>query len=107
VVVGGTWSASSLVAGVIAGADGKFGTADDAMLSATGASNRADIFSKISSVIVKGIGSGSSVGTHFGMVAEQIVAAKFNGISVALTAGTDNINQDSTFSIVEVVEAVA
>lgn len=95
VVVGGNWDASSLVAGVIAGGDGLFGTADDALISGDSAYNNPSVYSKISSIIVKGSASGSS-SANFGIDAEYIVSAKINGVSVPLKAGKQN---DSLLSL--------
>ena len=98
VSAGGTWSASSLVAGASAGADGQFGTTDDHPINGAGSYN-GSLVSKISSVIVKGLSSGSSVSTeHFGIVAQYVVSAKFNGAAVPLIAGSSNDKPSDSIS---------
>jgi hypothetical protein len=91
VVVVGEWIASNLVAGAVAGADGTFGTADDAKMSGGSVKDEAGINSKIASVTIGGQVLGTVGGTdHFGIVAEQIGAVKIGGTPLALTAGIGN-----------------
>jgi autotransporter-associated beta strand protein len=75
--VGADWHASSVLAGVSAGADGFEGTADDAKLTTAGVRDTATIFSTIASLTIKGQAFGSTgSGDSFGIVAEQINRAK-------------------------------
>ncbi|MDB6174102.1 MAG: hypothetical protein JWL59_3413 [Chthoniobacteraceae bacterium] len=84
--VGGSWFASNLVAGVTAGADGVFGTGDDASIS-----KDTPIVSKIASVVIKGDARGTDGGSdHFGFVSEQIRAFRLSGRREALHAGPGN-----------------
>ena len=86
--VTGTWSASTVLAGVAAGADGFEGTIDDAKLTGGGVRDTATIFSRIASITIKGAASGTaSAGDSFGIVAEQIVKAKITGTALAFTGG--------------------
>jgi hypothetical protein len=110
VTVGGNWSASSLVAGVIAGADGKFGTPiDDAPIQRAGTSNNPDLFSTISSLIVKGsaIPPTGNAG-NYGIVAQNVVTVKFGGVSVPITQGPSNdsagvvVNTGANLAVLEV-----
>jgi hypothetical protein len=91
VYVGGDWIASNLVAGAVAGADGKFGTADDAKMSGASVKDEVGINSRIASVTIGGQVLGTVSGSdHFGIVAEQIGAVKIGGTPLALTAGIGN-----------------
>jgi len=86
--VGREWLASSVRAGVSAGADGFLGTADDTKTTGALLRDRAGNFSTISSIIIKGQALGSAAaGDAFGLVAEQITAAKIGAFSLALTKG--------------------
>ena len=72
--VGGDWTRSSAVAGIDAGADGSFGTADDALIAPTsGFTNKPAIVSKIASITVKGHIYGSpGDAASYGFVAQSI-----------------------------------
>ena len=73
--VGKDWRASSVLAGTKVGADTFTGTADDAKI--TGGRDKAEIFSTIASLTIKGQAFGTTVnGDAFGVVAEQITKAK-------------------------------
>jgi hypothetical protein len=65
VYVGGDWIASNLVAGAVAGADGKFGTADDAKMSGASVKDEVGINSRIASVTIGGqvLGNGQRIGS--------------------------------------------
>ncbi len=82
VVVVGAWSASSLVAGAVAGDEG-YGVGDTL---ATG-SDSGTIRSKIGSVSIGGLLSGTAAdGDHFGFVAQEVGSFKYRGVSLALSA---------------------
>src|SRR5262249_29691987 len=82
---------SNLVAGVAAGADGNFGTADDAKISGTGTTDSPTIISKIASITINGQVLGTVGGTdHYGFVAELIGAFSVGGTAFPLHAGPDN-----------------
>lgn len=84
--IGGNWMASSAVTGVVDSLQNGFGNADDARISIS--SDNASIVSEIASIIIGGNISGTAgSGDHFGFVAQQIGALKFNGSSVVLHAG--------------------
>ncbi len=86
VVVGRNWIASDLVAGATAGADGVFGTDDDAPISGD-----TPIISKIVAIVIKGAATGTDGGTdHFGFVAEKIHAFKSGGARLTFTPGPGN-----------------
>jgi autotransporter-associated beta strand protein len=77
ITVGADWRASTVLAGVKAGADGFAGTDQNAKLTGGGVRDTAEIFSTIASVTIKGQAFGSiSGGDTFGIVAEQITKAK-------------------------------
>jgi hypothetical protein len=86
IVVAGDWSASSLAAGTKAGADGQFGTDDDALISGDN-----PLVAKIASIRIKGAAIGSADALErFGFVAEEIGAFKSDGIKLTLTSGASN-----------------
>jgi hypothetical protein len=86
VIVGGAWTASDLVAGATAGADGLFGTEDDALISGGG-----EVVAKIASVQIKGIVTGTATsGDHFGFVAQEVGAFQAAGAKVSLNSGPGN-----------------
>jgi hypothetical protein len=87
VTVGGNWIASSLVAGVDAGVDASFGTADDASINVF----IPTFHSQIVSVTIKGQAFGTFGGAdHFGFVAQEVGAFKVGGRTLQLTPGTGN-----------------
>lgn len=102
VSVGKNWSASNLIAGVGAGADGLFGTSDDAKLSGTGVEDVGAIVSTIASLTISGTATGAQ-GSHFGIEAEYIIAAKIDGVTESLSpSANDLIDLDSTLTLQEV-----
>lgn len=92
--IGKTISSTDIIAGVSPGADGVFGeqTAfDDARISGPGTTDRADIISRISRVII----GGGVVGTAFpadsyGIEAQQVVSVVVHGAATPLTPGASN-----------------
>ncbi len=92
VKVSGNWIGSNLIAGVTAGTDGFFGTADDLKISGD---TTAAIFSKIASVTIKGFAFGAAgAGFRFGIVAEQVGSIKVGRQTYVLAAGTDLVGLD-------------
>jgi autotransporter-associated beta strand protein len=86
--VGADWHASTVLAGVSAGADGDDGTADDAKLTTPGVRDNAEIFSTIASLTIKGQAFGTTTGgDSFGILAEQIKKAKVGKATLKLDAG--------------------
>jgi hypothetical protein len=86
VTVSHDWVASSLVAGISAGADRKYGTNDDILAPpGTGYANRATIVSKIAAVTVGGqiIGT-SAAGDSFGFLASSIGSLKLSGLTLKI-----------------------
>lgn len=69
--VKGHWIASSFIAGVVAGIDGLFGTADDAAIGGGNAT-----VSKIARVTIGGLALGDSGPARYGIVAQQLGALK-------------------------------
>lgn len=97
VVVGGDWIASNLVAGAVAGSDGKFGTIDDAKMpginGSSGFKDVATVSSRITSIVIGGQACGTPGGIdNFGFVAQNIGSFKLkNGVTTfPLIAGNGN-----------------
>jgi hypothetical protein len=95
VTVDGVFKASSIVAGVDAGGDGKFGTLDDQQLAAaqTPPVNQ-NLISRIASVILKSVAVDpeEAAGAAFGIVAERVDKVKVGSAFVPLNAGPHNDN---------------
>jgi hypothetical protein len=102
VTVEGKWTASNLVAGVYAGADGKFGTSDD-----TGKSNgtagtvaNQDLVSRIASVIIQStiepVPDDAPTDASYAIVAEYLKSVRVNGIVKPLNAGSHNDQRVTT-----------
>ena len=84
VSVAGNWTSSVLAAGVAAGSDGSFGTADDRLIAAAHPGTN---IAKIAKITIGGTVEGSSAGgDHFGFVAQEIGAFTSNGTALALTS---------------------
>ncbi len=83
ITVGGDWTASTAIAGVGAGVDGKLGTNDDARF--PGANST--LLSRIGSILIKGraYGTAADSGDMFGIVAERIGKAKIGTQTFAFT----------------------
>jgi hypothetical protein len=97
--INGNLVASSIVAGVQAGADGFFGTADDSSIFG-GIDARANK-SVIGSVVIRGdvVGTGQA-GDHYGIVAESIGKITVDGAIVRLSSRVlDNVNLDGTTDV--------
>jgi hypothetical protein len=88
VVVKGTFTASSIAAGVHAGNDGQFGTADDTEGAAGSAQNQG-LISRIASVVLNQVGvpTDGAAGASYGIVAEHVKSLKIGGQAVPLEAG--------------------
>ena len=96
VSVGTGWSASSLAVGVMAGPDGAFGSADDALI----AGGRVHLVSRIGSIRIQGEAFGTIDGAdHFGIVAEQILACRIGGATLSMTPGADAFEVGPTFDL--------
>ncbi len=74
ILIGGDWDRSSIHAGASAGADGFFGSDDDALLTpSVGYTNKTTVISKIASVTIKGHLYGTTAtGDSYGFVAQSI-----------------------------------
>jgi hypothetical protein len=84
VKVGTDWVASNLVAGVAAGSDGLFGTADDVLIPE--AKSDPKILASIASVTIHGLALGTTGGgDRFGIVAQKIGAMSVNQVPLPLT----------------------
>jgi hypothetical protein len=80
----GNWTASVLAAGVTAGTDGLFGTADDRLIEGA---HSGPIISKIASIVIGGAVEGTSDSNdNFGFVAERIGAFSSAAGTLALTS---------------------
>ncbi len=91
VSVGGNWTASDLVAGVIAG--GNIGFGGELDTKAPGTDNPA-IYSRIASILISGSATGS-IGQSHSFTAQLISKAKINGITLSL----DNTPNSQLFEI--------
>ncbi len=93
------WTASNLVAGVIAGADAGFGNPLDAK--APGADS-ATILSKIASVQIGGTVTGTALaGDHFGFVAQDVGSFKVAGVlKTARPEALDLVNNDVSIRVI-------
>jgi Calx-beta domain len=93
VAIAGTMTSSSLVAGVFAGVDGLFGTADDDEES-NGSSTPSGqgLVARIAKVLIgsAGVPTIDVPGSSFGIVSEQVVSVIVGGAQVRLLAGPDN-----------------
>jgi hypothetical protein len=101
VTIGGNWSGSNLVAGVIAGTDGHFG-ANNATLITTGSS----IIPSIASIIIKGKVQSAvppppnvDSADTYGFVAGRIDAFTLDGVAQSLTLGVIDPVGDSTDTV--------
>jgi hypothetical protein len=91
VTIGGDWVSSSITAGVFAGIDAKYGTADDVKVAGAGVKDVAGLSSKITSLTIGGQAYGSpSILDHFGIVAENVGSLKVGGTVMTLFAGNGN-----------------
>jgi hypothetical protein len=90
VSVGGDWIASNLVCGATAGADGVFGTADDAEIPGETTSTAATIASIRIQGTVLGTFATVNATDHYGFVAEEIGSLSIGGVTFALEAGPSN-----------------
>jgi hypothetical protein len=83
-----------LVAGVATGADGFFGTVDDAKITGGTVHDDPNVVSKIDSVVIGGqiFGTPGSVndGDQFGFVAEWVASFEYDGTTVSLRTGAHN-----------------
>jgi hypothetical protein len=95
VLVGGDWVASDLVAGAQAGADIRFGSADDALIPTPPAN---EIVARIARISVRGVimGETTTGAAHFGFVAEEIGKMQNGTARIALERGAGNDNLDAT-----------
>ena len=91
IVVNGTFSASSIVAGVDAGGDGKFGTLDDQQTT-TGQPANQNLISRIASLILGNVAANTNASANaaFGIVAEQVDGIKVNGAAITVQKGPHN-----------------
>lgn len=86
------WIAGDLVAGVTAGADGFFGTGDEAPAApGVGFVDKTKMFSRIARIQIGGYvaGTAADAGDHFGFTAQQIGQLKIGNIAFPLTKGVD------------------
>ena len=104
VKVTGNWTASSLIAGVQDTDGDGFGDADDVKIA--GGTDRANMRSQITSVVITGTVDGSSVNPndHFGFEAQRILAFKSGGIALKFTGATDTPTELGTTGDVTVRE---
>ncbi len=87
----GDWIASSLVAGIVAGADAKFGTADDAKMSGGAVKDDAVSKSKIGAIAITGQALGTFGGSDgFAFTAQEIAILRIGGVAQITTANIDD-----------------
>ena len=103
VVVGGNWSASSLVAGVLDATGDGFGQ-NDRLIAGDRTRN---VVARIASIVIKGTATGSAAeGDHFGITAQSIGKLSIDGADIALKKNKrDNILLDpinGDFRLVEI-----
>jgi hypothetical protein len=88
VTVGGSWRASSLVAGAMDTGAAGFGVGDSLQVS-----NDTALVARIASITIKGNVVGTFDATdNFGFVSQQIDKVKLGGRSISLTTGPTNDN---------------
>ncbi len=103
--IGGNWTASVLAAGVVAGNDGLFGTADDRLIAAAHPGKNIAAIAKIA---IGGIVEGTSATSdHFGFIAQQIGSFSSNGSALALTKAGGQTFELGTHGDTTVREVVA
>jgi hypothetical protein len=93
VSVGGDWVGSTIAAGVVAGGDGRFGTADDVAISGAGTTDDPARRSRVGSVKIGGLvyGTPAASGTdHFGFVAQEVGSFRAGYLGALLHAGPGN-----------------
>jgi hypothetical protein len=87
---GTVYEATNIIAGVGPGSTG-FGTAGSVALSGAGVADLPSLISKISKVVINGTANPTANGTDsFGIAAQYIASATYNGTKLALLAGPDN-----------------
>ncbi len=91
--VRGDWTASDLIVGATAGPDALFGTDDDVLIPGGGS-----IVARMAKVVIKGRITGTmDSADSFGVVAEEIVAAKLENRTQVLVSGARNDLQGIRF----------
>ena len=86
--VGTNWIASTLAAGISAGADGFFGTADDTKISGAAVRDASELFSQIASITIgrQAFGTPQTDDT-FGIISETIRKAKVGSTKLPFVEG--------------------
>jgi hypothetical protein len=104
VTVKGSWSASSVVAGVADPGDDGFGQ-NDALIAGD---QTPDVLARIASVIIKGMATGSAVTSdHSAITAQKIGELSINGDKIPLTKGPNDLNLDPLNQNFRAVELLA
>lgn len=89
----GDWIASSLVAGVLAGSDGNFGSGDDVKMSGLGVKDLPTVSSRINSLTIGGQAYGTVGGSdRFGIVANIIGTVRVGGTNFPFLLANTNEN---------------
>lgn len=92
VTIGGSWTASSMVAGVTS-SNGFFGDGNDVKLSGVGVLDDPTVLSGITKVTIKGSAIGSATGgDFFGIVAQQVGGVLVGTSNLPLLPGPGNDN---------------
>ena len=88
ITVGADWRASTVLAGVEAGADRFDGSADDRTITG-GTRNNANIVAQIGAIVIRGqaLGTATSSTDNFGIVAEQIASARIGANRFTFATG--------------------
>jgi hypothetical protein len=96
VVIGGDWTASSILAGVVVGADNQAGTGDDTAITVLAPGK-----SKITSIVIAGQVLGTAdAGDNFGFVASSIGSFSAAGVKAVLTAAKNIVTLGGTTDLV-------
>jgi hypothetical protein len=89
VQINGSIEAANIIAGVGPGTDG-FGTAGSAALSGSGVADFSSVLSKIAEVVITGSAVTATSADTYGIAAQYIAKASYDGTPIALKPGPDN-----------------
>jgi hypothetical protein len=88
VTIKGNVAETNIIAGAVAGADGRFGTADDALASGFGVTDLRTALSSIAKVVITGTVLRND--QDFGIVAQSIRSISVSGTPIPLKPGSQN-----------------
>jgi hypothetical protein len=90
VAVGRAWVASSVLAGTVAGPDGRAGTTDDKSIFGAGVTNNPAIVSRVGNVTIGGDVMVTAGTGHFGIVGQEIGSVRVGGQALRFMPGPGN-----------------